>query len=62
MTYNLSIDIFVVILSVMTDKYKATLWLTEKNLIRLKKRAIDQKRSISQIIDELIEKYLKEQK
>lgn len=46
----------------MTDKYKATLWLTEKNVTRLKRRAITEKRSISQIVDQLIEQYLKEQK
>lgn len=61
MPYILSIAIPTGILYVMTDKYKATLWLTEKNISKLKKRAIDQKRSISQIVDELIEQYLKEQ-
>lgn len=42
----------------MTDKYKATLWLNQKNVKRLKRRAITEERSISVIIDELIEKYL----
>lgn len=61
-TLLLSIPLCLGILYVMSNKYRMTLWVNQELVNKLKHVAIDKNSSVSEIVEKLIEQFLKEQK